>query len=119
VLYIFGAEELDLKVSVNLIGCLGSVTASTLTATFKFEHDTSSLEIPQEAQRDRDVSPSVSCMKGRDRSCSQPSGEVAYCGNTCTSFAVKMNNVLPAAKHKIYTYGYTLLQPQAGPAVSR
>jgi hypothetical protein len=82
VLYILGAEELELKVSVNLFGCLGSVTASTLTATFKFEHDTSSLEVRQEKKRDRVISPSVSCMEGRDRRCSQSNGEVAFCGNT-------------------------------------
>jgi hypothetical protein len=46
VLYFLGAEELEPKVSVNLIVCLGPVKASTFTETLKSEHDTNSLEVP-------------------------------------------------------------------------
>ena len=46
VLYFFGAVELEPKVSVNLVVCLGPVKASTFTETLTSEHDTNSLEVP-------------------------------------------------------------------------
>jgi hypothetical protein len=39
VLYFLGAEEIEPKVSVNLVFCLGSVKASTFTKTFKSKRD--------------------------------------------------------------------------------
>jgi len=46
VLYFLGAVELEPKVSLNLVVCLGPVKASTFTKTLKSEHDTNSLEVP-------------------------------------------------------------------------